>query len=135
MNILFIYYIMNLFENSNWMYVQKNNKQNKFFTTKEININIEDKLSQEEKDIIGKLNTTSNKRKKMIQAHNFFHQSFYDIITYWKSSHLNLWKDLNKLITNKELNPKSIIMIIMKDGRILYLGLSCMVLSIVKYNL
>ena len=126
---------MNLFENSNWMYVQKNNKQNKFFTTKEININIEDKLSQEEKDIIGKLNTTSNKRKKMIQAHNFFHQSFYDIITYWKSSHLNLWKDLNKLITNKELNPKSIIMIIMKDGRILYLGLSCMVLSIVKYNL
>jgi len=126
---------MNLFENSNWMYVEKNNNQNKFFKTTEIDINIEDKLSPDEKEIITKLNNTSNKRKKMMQNHTFFHQSFYDIINYWKSSHINLWVDLNKLINNDKLTPKSIVMIIMKDGRILYLGLSCMVLSLIKYNL
>lgn len=110
-------------------------------------LNYEDYLSDNEKQTLKKINSTSNKlHKQFLKQQDFFNLSLNDIIHTWSSHHLEMIEEIIYLLNSMEDYESNNIMgyigyfvtgiikiINKKSDRLIYLGITLIILSICFY--
>ena len=121
------------FEKTNWMYIEKE-KDNDRFIESNRDINIENKLSTKEKKFLIKLNRERKKRKEDMQNYTIFDYSLREIIQEWLHAHIDLIQDIYQLIINNQFSIENIYLLFISNGRILYIGITLIIISYIIYH-
>ena len=95
--------------------------------------NIKNQISSEEKILLQKLNYIQNRNKKIIYKHDFFSLTLAEMGQEWSSNMINLIKDIIEMIHTGNFSLENMFLILNTDNRILFIGITLILISLYVY--